>query len=167
MAVQINHLNIEMPLTDNHSLTTTTRRSLAARCVRWVFALILALVLVVGALLIALFSFEQSTLRPLAERVVTQITGRAFSIDGNLDARAGRIVTVYADRIRLANADWGSSDDMLVLEGMEISIDLAPLLGGVLDVENLLVSSGKLLSEQDAQGRSNWSLDEGDDQSSG
>ena len=44
-------------------------------------------------------------LRPLAERVVTQITGRVFLIDGNLDGRAGRNVPVRADRIRLANAD--------------------------------------------------------------
>jgi hypothetical protein len=49
---------------------------------------------------------------------VTQITGRVFLIDGNLDARAGRNVTVRADRIRLANADWGSSDDMLTIEGV-------------------------------------------------
>ena len=155
-----------MPITDSTSLTTVTRRSLAARSVRWVFALILALVLVFVIILVALFSFEQSTLRPLAERAVTQITGRAFSIEGGLDARVGRIVTVRADRIRLANADWGSSDDMLFLEGTEISIDLLPLLSGVLAIDNLIVSSGKLLSEQDALGRSNWSMGESDDQSS-
>ena len=72
---------------------------------RWLLALILTLALPAGTTLIALFSIEPSTLRPLAEWAVTQITGRAFSINGNLDACAGRIVTVLADRIRLANAD--------------------------------------------------------------
>ena len=57
-------------------------------------------------------------LRPLAERSVTQITGRVFLIDGNLDARAWRNVTVRADRIQLTKADWGSSDDMLTIEGV-------------------------------------------------
>ena len=76
----------------------------------WLHALILTLALPDGTTLIALFSIEPSTLRPLTERAVRQITGRAFSIDGNLDARAGRI--------RLANADWGSSDAMLTIEGV-------------------------------------------------
>jgi hypothetical protein len=85
---------------------------------RWLLAPILTLALPAGTTLIALFSIEPSALRPLTERAVTQITGRAFSIDGNLDARAGRIVTVRADRIRLANADWGSSDAILTIEGV-------------------------------------------------
>ena len=151
-----------MPITDNHNKTIQTRGSLAGRIVRWIFVFFLGVVLLACTVLVALFSFEQSTLRPLAERAVTQITGRAFSIEGNLDAHAGRIVTVRADRIRLANADWGSSDDMLTIEGVEISLDLLPLLDGILAIDNVMVSSGKILSEQDGQGRSNWTMDASD-----
>ncbi len=154
-----------MPQTDNLALMTAPRRSFAGRIVRWVFALILTLVLIAGATLVAAFWFEQSTLRPLLEVVVTQVTGRALSIEGYLDARAGRIVTVRAGRIRLANADWGSNDDMLLVEGVEVSVDLLPLLDGILAIDNVVITSGKLLFEQDEQGRSNWAMGSGDDQS--
>ncbi len=154
-----------MPQTDNLALMTAPRRSFAGRIVRWVFALILTLVLIAGATLVAAFWFEQSTLRPLVEVVVTQITGRALSIEGYLDVRAGRIVTVRAGRIRLANADWGSNDDMLVVDGVEVSVDLLPLLDGILAIDNVVITSGKLLFEQDEQGRSNWAMGSGDEQS--
>jgi uncharacterized protein involved in outer membrane biogenesis len=152
-----------MPHTDNHSLRTEPRRSFAGRIARWVFALILALVFIVGATLVAVFSFEQSTLGPLVETLVTRITGRALSIEGQLDARAGRIVSVRAGRIRLANADWGSSDDMLLIDGVEISVDLSSLLNGTPTIDNLVVTGGKILFEQDAQGRSNWTMGSHDD----
>jgi uncharacterized protein involved in outer membrane biogenesis len=155
-----------MPTTNSHSLTTPPRRSLAGHILRWVFALILTLVLLAGATLVAIFSLEQSTLQPLVEEVVTRITGREFSIEGNLDFIAGRIVTVRVDRIRLANANWGSSDDMLLFEGVEVSVDLLPLLGGTLAIDNMVISNGSLLSERDEQGRSNWAMGESDDLSS-
>ena len=126
--------------------------------------LILVLAFLSGATLVTLFSFEQYSLRPLAEMAVTRITGRTFRIEGNLDARAGRIVTVRADGFRLANAEWGSREDMLIVEGFELAVDLLPLLGGVLSIDDVVIKSGKLLSEQDAQGRSNWAMFDGEHQ---
>ncbi len=145
--------------------SVAARPSRARRIGRWLSRLILALLLVVCTTLVAVFSFEQYSLRPLAEFVVESVTGRRFSIDGDLDARAGRIISLRAGGIRLANADWGSDDDLLSIDEAEISIDLWNLLGGVVAIDNVVVNGTKLLFEEDEQGRSNWAMGSDDDPS--
>ncbi|MGD2173268.1 MAG: AsmA family protein, partial [Gammaproteobacteria bacterium] len=89
------------------------RRKLARRIGLWLFRLILVLLLVVGTALVAVFSLEQYSLRPLTEYLVEKATGRSFSIDGGLELQAGRVIDIRAGGIRLANADWGSGDNLL------------------------------------------------------
>jgi len=141
------------------------RRSLARRIGWWLGGLLFALTLVVCAALVTVFSFEQASLRPLIELLVEKATGRALSIDGELDARAGRIVSIRAGGISLANAAWGSSDKMLSIGEAEISVDLLRLLGGMLTIDDLVIRRAQLLFEEDEQGRSNWAMGSGDEQS--
>ena len=144
---------------------TASRRSLARSVVLSLSWLILALVIAVCAALVAVFSFEQYTLRPLTEFLVQRVTGRALSIEGELEARAGSIVSIRAGRIRLANADWGSRGDMLKIDETEVFVDLARLLRGEAAIDDLVVRGAQLLLEQDEQGRSNWALATGEDES--
>ncbi|MCP4332299.1 MAG: AsmA family protein [Gammaproteobacteria bacterium] len=134
------------------------RQAPARRIGRWLARLILALLLIVCITLVAVFSFEQYSLRPLAELVVERATGRAFAIDGDLDARAGRIVSIRAGGIRLGNADWGSNDDLLSIDEAEISIDLFNLLDRGVAIDEVVVTGVKLIFEEDEQGRSNWAM---------
>ena len=152
-------------MTSSRDRGAASGRSLPGRIGYWLSRLILTLTLIGGATLVALFSFEQSTLRPLAEFLVERATGRAFSIDGELDARAGRIISLRAGRISLANADWGSSDNFLSIDEAEVSVDLLQVLEGVLAIDDVVVSGVKLLIEQDEQGRSNWVMGTADVQS--
>jgi uncharacterized protein involved in outer membrane biogenesis len=145
--------------------STTTRRSRASRVYRWLSRLILALLLIVCTALVAVFSFEQYSLRPLAVHLVEKATGRTFSIDGELDARVGRIVSIRAGGIRLGNADWGSRDDLLSIDEAEVSIDLSKLLDGLVAVEDVVVNRAKLIFEEDEQGRSNWAMGSGEEPS--
>jgi uncharacterized protein involved in outer membrane biogenesis len=141
-------------------------RSRASRIGRWLSRLILALLLIVCTTLVAIFSFEQYSLRPLAERLVERATGRTLSIDGDLDARIGRIVSIRAGSIGLANADWGSDENLLSIDEAEVSIDLLELLGGVAAIDKIVVNGAKLLFEEDEQGRSNWTMSSDIEQSS-
>ena len=134
------------------------RRSPARRIGRWLYRLSLILLLLIGAALTGLFSLEQYTLRPLLEQLTESATGRTLSIADGLDVSPGRIVTVRAGGIRLANSAWGSSDSMLSIDRAEISVDLSRLLDGMPAVDLLLVSGVHLLVEEDEHGRSNWAL---------
>jgi uncharacterized protein involved in outer membrane biogenesis len=143
-------------------MTTSRARRIGIR----LSGFILVLLFIVFAALVAVFSFEQYSLRPLAELLVEKTTGRALSIEGELDARPGRIISLRAGGIRLANADWGSADTMLSIGETEISVDLFALLGGTVAIDNLVVNNARLLVEEDDQGRSNWAMGDGnaDDQ---
>ena len=125
---------------------------------RWLGAIMLALALLLALALTAVFAFEQATLRPLAEHLVESATGRVFSIEGELDASPGRIVTLEAGDIRLANADWGQPQPMLRLERIRVSIDLLRVIGGTPAADSLEIDGAQLLFESDAQGRSNWAM---------
>jgi uncharacterized protein involved in outer membrane biogenesis len=152
-----------MPLTNSRTLLTDPPPSLGRRVAKWLLGTLLFLVLVVGAVLVAFFAFEQDTWGPLVESLVKRATGRTLAIEGELDARAGRVVSVRADKIRLANADWGSGPDFVVLEGVEIAVDLRRLLDGLLVIETVKLAGGKVLLEQDEQGRASWSMGTGGD----
>ena len=145
-----------MTTTRNHR--TTHRHSRAQRIGRRVFGSILTLLIVVGITLLALFSFEQFTLRPLTEHLVEKATGRTFSIESTLDARLERRIIVVAGGIRLANADWGSDSDMLSIDRAEVAVDLLRLLKGAAAVDSVVIDGAQLLLEQDSTGRSNWAL---------
>jgi uncharacterized protein involved in outer membrane biogenesis len=134
------------------------RRSLARGIASVVLRSILVLVVFASLLLVALFSFEQATLRPLAEFAVERLTGRTLRIEGELEAVAGRVVGLRAAGVSLANADWGSEEAMLSIGEAEITIDLAELLGGRYLIENLVVSDGRLLFEKNAAGIFNWAM---------
>lgn len=64
------------------------------------------------------------------ERAVQAKTGRAFHIDGNLDVDLGRITTIGADRLRLANADWAlkTAPEMATVQRLEIDVALGQLI---------------------------------------
>ena len=117
-----------------------------------------SLLLIVSAALVVAFSFEEHSVQPLARYFVEKATGRTLTIDGGLELRAGRVVVVELRGARLANAEWGSSEDMLSVDRAELSVDLRQLLRGKAVAQLLHVDGAKLLFEQDQQGRSNWAF---------
>jgi len=64
------------------------------------------------------------------ERAVEARTGRAFHIDGDLDVDLGRITTIRADDLRLANSDWASKTaaNMATVKRLEIKLDVPQLI---------------------------------------
>ena len=151
-------------MTTSQDQETALRRSLADRVGWWLSRVIFALILLVSGALVAALFFEKFSLQPLAEHVVELITGRVLSIDGELDVRAGRIISIRAAGIRLANAPWGSGEDMLSIDEAEISLDLLRLFDTVPSIDQLVVNGAKLLFEESPQGRSNWAMGSADDQ---
>ena len=117
-------------MSDRDSPDARRRDSRAGRILSVLLRSALAVFALAGLLLVALFAFEQATLRPLAEYTVERLTGRTLRIEGELDATAGRVVGLRLDRVSLANADWGSEAAMLELGQVEVSIDLLELLSG-------------------------------------
>ena len=122
-------------------------------------AIAAALAVLLAALLLAVFNLDYSRYRHRVEDYVTAATGRTFVIDGQFQASLGRSIFVRAEDIRLANADWGSSPEMLQIGVLELQINLWSLISGPTWVQNLMLADTNILVEANADGVSNWEFD--------
>ena len=149
-----------MPLTDRNTLFEARRPSLGRRIAWVLFIVLLVLALLVSGVLVAAFQFERETWIPIVEKIAERVTGRRLLLEGEVDARIGRVITLQAERVRLANADWGSTEDLLIVNGAFVSIDLRRLWDGVVLIDQVRVTSARVTFEQDEQGRINWQMGE-------
>ena len=115
------------------------------RTLKWTAIVVVAL----GAVLVIFLSvFDWNLLRGYIGAKVTEKTGREFSIDGNLDVDFLPFPPrVYAERLRLANASWGSSPTMLDIQKLEFSISLLNLLKGDVIFPEASLSQPQILLE--------------------
>ncbi len=86
-------------------------------------------------------------------------TGRDFSIEA-LELDIGTALRVRADNVRLANAEWGEQNDMLLINRLEADVGLLALLAGKADVR-AVVEQAEVLAEKNAEGISNWAMGTG------
>lgn len=112
--------------------------------------------LILAVLLLAALLFQWNWLKGPIQTRVSAATGREFVIEGDLDVDLGRITTVRADRLRLANGPGWDEPQMATLGQLEADIALWPLLRGRVDIVRLHLRKPRLLLERNAQGRANW-----------
>jgi uncharacterized protein involved in outer membrane biogenesis len=94
-------------------------------------------------------------LRSLIERYATESLDRRLAI-GALRIGWGNPLSVELHDLRLANAPWGSSPDMVHIEGVSAEIDAWSLLGGALRFRKLEIIKPMIILERDADGTGNW-----------
>jgi uncharacterized protein involved in outer membrane biogenesis len=89
-----------------------------------------ALGILVALIVLLIIFWDWNWFKGPVERAVQAKTGRAFHIDGDLDVDLGRITTIRADRLRLANADWATktAPEMATVQRLEIDVALGQLV---------------------------------------
>ena len=128
-----------------------------ARWARVAAALLLVLLLVAAAAMTWL-AFDREGVRRVIEGIVSDVSGRPFSIEGGFDYELGRILRVRAGKIRWRNPPEAASPYMLEIENLSGSIDLFSLFDWPIVVTGLEASDANLLFEWDGQGGFNWKL---------
>ena len=88
---------------------------------------------------------------------VQSATGRELAVDGPLSLQFGARINLEAQNIRLANAHWGSREQMVRAERLFVEVSLLPLLKGVLDL-SVEIDNPDVLLEANAQGTGNWTF---------
>ena len=97
-------------------------------------------------------------IRGKTERIVTQITGRDFSIGGDLNLDFSLNPNVVANDLRLANAPWAGQPDMVTLERLAFSVDLMSLFTERLVVHYIEADGVTLALAENETGEVNWDL---------
>ncbi len=95
---------------------------------------------------------------------VKQTTGRALHIDGNASLQVGLSPTLRLEKVRFANAPWGTRPDLADIRSIRMRVALLPLILGRISFRSVTLIAPDILVETDDQGHSN--LDFGDGKAS-
>ncbi len=117
-----------------------------------------AVLLLIVGVAVALFTRDVGGLSQPLVRWASDRLQRPLHIDGRVSLRAGRSLRLTAEGVRLANADWGSRAEMLVISRVILEVDALSLLRRPVIVRRIEVDGLDLLLERRADGASNWAL---------
>ena len=122
--------------------------------IRTVIAIVVALVLVVGGLLL----LPGEKIAGIAADQVEAQTGRKLSFDGKVKISLWPVLGVKTGPVKLSNADWAGVDapPMLRAEGLSIGVAAAELLTGEIRVKEITVNAPELHLSTREDGQGNW-----------
>ena len=123
---------------------------------RWIKYGAIALVVVIVALVAVVATMDLGRFKGYAEEAAMNATGRKLSIDGELHLSLFPAPTLSAEKVRFANAPWGSAPDMVKVEKVEARVALIPLLSQDIVVQRLVLQAPEILLETDKAGKGNW-----------
>lgn len=112
-------------------------------------------VLIVG-LFVVLATIDVNQYKSVVQEQVAAATGRTLTIEGDMDLSVSLSPAIVLNGVRFQNAEWGSRPDMAVIERIEASVPLIPLIFGNIEVTRLALVKPDILLERNAQGQANW-----------
>ena len=125
--------------------------------------LLLLLLLLVGAGVVWLFNAD---LKDLAAKVASDALGRPVLAD-TLTIAWGNPLHVELINLRIANAAWGSTPQMITLARFSADVDLSSLWIGKPVYDHLRAEGLTVVLERDPQGVGNWKFGDDSAQSGG
>ena len=128
--------------------------SVVSRTPRWAWV-VAVLVLAVGVLIAV---WDWNWFKGPLERRVTAITGREFTIRGDLDVDLGWHPRITARDLHLANADWSKEREMAAVRELDLRISLWPALRGNVQLPYISLDAPRLVLERSEKGVANWDL---------
>ncbi len=115
---------------------------------------------IVVAILILVIFFDWNWLRHPVERYVTEKTGRALIINGNLNVKLGwPLARVQVADVSFANPVWAKQPLMFTIKHMDGNVNLPALFKRHVSVFTLNLAQPQVFLEKNPDGRKNWLLD--------
>lgn len=120
--------------------------------VRSVIALVVLLVLAVGAL----FAIPAEKIAAIAVGKFNTLTGRELVIAGSVRPSFYPQLGVTTGPVAVSNAAWSKEGPMLQAEGLSIALDLSALIAGDIKITGIEAIAPKIVLERSAKGEENW-----------
>lgn len=111
---------------------------------------------VIAGVFVVLATIDINQYKGIVQEQVAAATGRELTIEGDLELSVSLSPAIELNGVRFQNADWGSRPDMAIIERVEASVPLLPLLFGNVEVTRLALIKPDILLERNAQGQGNW-----------
>lgn len=128
-----------------------------ARVLKWVGIIVGVLIaLIIALLLIVPRLVDINKYKPRIESMVTESTGRPFSIGGNIDLTLFPWAGVSMSDVHLGNAKGFREKDFVSVEYFEVRVKLIPLIFKDLQVKRFVLKGPRIVLEKSKGGRGNW-----------
>lgn len=114
------------------------------------------LVLIVGAVVLVPMFVDVQKYRPEIEALVTQQTGRSFSMGDDIKLSVFPWVGVSLSDLKLGNAKGFDGGDMISVKGFEVRLKVMPLLSRQIQVDTFIMDSPRIILSKNKAGQGNW-----------
>jgi AsmA protein len=112
--------------------------------------------LIILILLVLPFFVDAEKYKPLLENKVTEMTGRPFSVGGDVNLSFFPFVGVSFSDLHLGNPPGFEATDFITIKSFEVRVKLLPLLSRDVQVKRFVVKEPQIVLIKSKQGRGNW-----------
>jgi AsmA protein len=112
--------------------------------------------LIILILLVLPFFVDAEKYKPLLENKVTEMTGRPFSVGGDVTFSFFPFVGVSFSDLHLGNPPDFEATDFISIKSFEVRVKLLPLLSRDVQVKRFVVNEPQIELIKSKQGRGNW-----------
>ena len=123
---------------------------------RWVFRIVLVLVLAIVAMGAALFLLPADRIAQVAASQFESATGRQINVGGNVRASFWPTLGVRLTDVSVENVDWSDRGPLITAESLDIAVDPSVLWGGEVQLKRAEFVAPHIILETSADGRVNW-----------
>ncbi len=116
----------------------------------------LLLVLIVGAIVLIPKLVDVQKYKPMIEELVTEQTGRSFSMGDDLQLSVFPWVGVSLSDLSLGSPKGFENKDMIAVKRLEVRLRFMPLLFRKVEVSTFVVDTPRLFLEKAKNGKANW-----------
>ena len=109
---------------------------------------------------LGVYLFEWNMLRGYVSRQVSEATGRAFAINGDLSVSLSLRPRIVARDLVLGNASWARDPNMAEIGEVAFTLDAPSLLSRRIVLPHVTLSDARIALERNADGVPNWDLGE-------
>jgi AsmA protein len=124
---------------------------------KWIGIGLLAFcVVIIAALLVIPMFVDIQDYKPRLETMVSEKTGRHFSIGGDLELSLFPWAGISFSNLKLGNPDGYKEKVFLSIESFDARVKLLPLLSKNIQVKRFIIEGPHLVLEKSADGKGNW-----------
>ena len=127
------------------------------KAVKWIIGIVVGIIVLVIALLLIVPHFiDVQKYKPEIERQAEQVTGRPFSIGGDLRLSLFPWAVIGLSDLHLGNPPGYKDKDLLYVKTFDVEVKLLPLISREVQVKRFVVDGLRVSLEKNKQGRGNW-----------
>ena len=107
---------------------------------------------------IAVWSVDPNELVGPLQARIKAATGRDVTIGGGIELKLGLVPKLVVNDVRVGNASWAKTPDLLSAKRVEVEVALLPLLQRRFELVRLNLIEPVIALETNAKGHGNWEL---------